>query len=113
MLLRLLAPAQREELQRRDSFTVQVPGRGRFAILPRRSLNVLDLESGRISDEGARILAACPDVRHLERLRLAWNQLTPVGIGLLQRAGARLEADGQHTADQIEEHQHVWEGDCE
>jgi hypothetical protein len=46
LLLRLLAPAQREEFQRRDSFTVQVPGRGRFAILPRRSLNVLDLESG-------------------------------------------------------------------
>jgi uncharacterized protein (TIGR02996 family) len=76
-------------------------------------LRVLDLESGRISDEGARILAACPDVRRLERLRLAWNQLTPVGIGLLQRAGARLEADGQHTAAQIEANEHLWEGDCE
>jgi hypothetical protein len=46
LLLRMLAPAQREELERRDCFTVSVPGRGRFAILPRRTLNVLNLDSG-------------------------------------------------------------------
>ena len=46
LLLRLLAPDQRAELERRDCFTVSVPGRGRFAILPRRTLNVLDLDNG-------------------------------------------------------------------
>jgi hypothetical protein len=46
LLIRLLAPVQRDELERRECFTVQVPGRGRFAILPRRTLNVLNLDSG-------------------------------------------------------------------
>ena len=46
LLMRLLSPAQREELERRNCLTVTVPGRGRFAILPRRTLNVLNLDSG-------------------------------------------------------------------
>ena len=35
-----------------------------------RRLRVLDLRNGRISDEGARLLAASPDLRRLERLVL-------------------------------------------
>jgi len=46
LLMRLLSPAQREEFDRRNCITVTVPGRGRFAILPRRTLNVLNLDSG-------------------------------------------------------------------
>jgi hypothetical protein len=46
LLLRLLSPVQREEFERRNCLTVTVPGRGRFAILPRRTLNVLNLDSG-------------------------------------------------------------------
>lgn len=46
LLMRLLSPAQREEFERRNCLTVTVPGRGRFAILPRRTLNVLNLDSG-------------------------------------------------------------------
>jgi len=46
LLLRMLTPGQRAEFERREAFTVQVPSRGRFAILPRRTLNVLDLETG-------------------------------------------------------------------
>jgi len=46
LLLRMLTPTQRAEFERRDAFTVEVAGRGRFAILPRRTLNVLDMESG-------------------------------------------------------------------
>jgi hypothetical protein len=46
LLVRLLSPAQREEFERRNCVTVTVPGRGRFAILPRRTLNVLNLDSG-------------------------------------------------------------------
>src|SRR5690242_619791 len=44
--MRLATRAQREELEQRDCFTVHVAGRGRFAILPRRTLNVLNLETG-------------------------------------------------------------------
>jgi hypothetical protein len=46
LLLRMLSPAQRDELEHRDCFTVHVAGRGRFAILPRRTLNVLNLDNG-------------------------------------------------------------------
>jgi hypothetical protein len=46
LLVRMLTSAQRAEFERREAFTVEVPGRGRFAILPRRTLNVLDMESG-------------------------------------------------------------------
>jgi uncharacterized protein (TIGR02996 family) len=78
-----------------------------------KQLRVLDLWNSRIGDEGARILAACPDLRRLEKLRLAGNCLTSQGIRLLRDTGVNLEAEGQHTAQQIEDHAHLWEGDCE
>jgi hypothetical protein len=46
LLLKLLSPIQREELRNRDCFSVEVAGRGRFVILPRKTLNVLHAETG-------------------------------------------------------------------
>ena len=40
-----------------------------------RRLLVLDLQNGRVSDEGARRLAASPDFRRLEQVRLSRNML--------------------------------------
>ena len=46
LVVNVMTPPQREEFERRNCLTVTVPGRGRFAILPRRTLNVLNLDSG-------------------------------------------------------------------
>jgi hypothetical protein len=46
LLVKLLSPVQREELRNRDCFSVNVAGRGRFVILPRKTLNVLNAETG-------------------------------------------------------------------
>ena len=78
-----------------------------------RRLRVLDLWNSRVSDEGARILAACPDLRRLERLRLDQNQLTNQGIDLLKAAGVNLEAHSQYDPEQIEHGEHLWQGDME
>src|SRR5262249_49564926 len=69
-----------------------------------KRLRVLDLWSGTITDAGARLLAACPDIRHLQRLRIAQNQLTAEGVQVLQATGVTLEAENQLTAQRIEAH---------
>jgi hypothetical protein len=46
LLLRLLDPAQRLEFDRHGYFAVQVPGRGKFWILPSRVFNVLHSATG-------------------------------------------------------------------
>jgi hypothetical protein len=76
-------------------------------------LKMLDLWNGRISDIGAHALAACPDLHHLERLRLSGNQLTQAGLAALRATGVPVEAEGQFTAAHIAENQHLNEGDVE
>ena len=46
LLIRLLAPAQRQEYLRYGYFTVDAPGWGRFQILSRSVFNVLSMETG-------------------------------------------------------------------
>src|SRR5207248_10830562 len=54
-----------------------------------------------VSDEGARMLAACPDLKRLELLDLSRNELTEAGIAALNAVGIGVETGYQHgsTAD--------------
>jgi uncharacterized protein (TIGR02996 family) len=62
-----------------------------------RRLKVLDLLGGCVTDDGARMLAACPEVKSLERLNLDTNALTADSVSRLRAAGANLTAEGQHA----------------
>ena len=75
-----------------------------------KRLKVLDLRHGCVTDEGARLLAECPDVGGLELLDLGRNQLTAQGVRLLRSAGAKLRADDQHAEGSQE---YLSEGDFE
>jgi uncharacterized protein (TIGR02996 family) len=61
-----------------------------------KRLKVLDLRHGCVQDEGALTLAACPDIKNLEFLCLADNELTPVGQAALKRLGIPVECDTQN-----------------
>jgi uncharacterized protein (TIGR02996 family) len=61
-----------------------------------RRLRTLDLGSSSLTDVGARQLAECPDIRHLESLNLTNNALSAEGITALEATGVRLIADEQH-----------------
>jgi hypothetical protein len=62
----------------------------RSGILKR--LRSLDLRHGCITDQGARILASCPDLRRLEHLDVRRNQLTRAGIQFLESVGINVHA---------------------
>lgn len=65
-----------------------------------KRLKWLDLQHGIMTDTGARLLAACPEVKNLEYLNVNDNALTAVGITALRHAGVRgLHAGGQHALD--------------
>jgi hypothetical protein len=78
-----------------------------------KRLEVLDLWNGRITDAGAQRLAACPDLKHLKRLRISWNALTSAGINALQATGVNLETEGQYNEASLSDHAYLWEGDPE
>jgi uncharacterized protein (TIGR02996 family) len=78
-----------------------------------KRLKVLDLWNGRITDDGARLLASCPDLRNLERLRIAQNQLTAAGIEALEATGIAVEAEQQYGSEAIADRAHLAEGDIE
>ena len=61
-----------------------------------KRLKVLDLQGGCITDDGAKVLAACPDITHLETLNLRANALTQAGIDALTATGVKVDATGQH-----------------
>jgi uncharacterized protein (TIGR02996 family) len=63
-----------------------------------KHLKLLDLRHGHVSDEGARLLASCPDTRNLEVLDLTNNRLTEVGVAALRSAGVAVRADRQQGA---------------
>jgi uncharacterized protein (TIGR02996 family) len=93
-----------------DKGCAEVVGSG---ILQR--LRVLDLNHGCVSDEGARLFAACPDARNLELLSLNRNCLTEAGTGALKAAGVRFAAENQWqpVGDDYEDNQYLYDGDIE
>ncbi len=48
LLTRLLSESQLRELERHGCFTVKIPGRGTFCILPRSTFNVIHLQTGNL-----------------------------------------------------------------
>jgi hypothetical protein len=60
-----------------------------------RRLEVLDLGYGNMTDEGARLLAACPDLKHLSALDVTRNALTASGIAALRDTRIQVVADNQ------------------
>ena len=48
LLTRLLTPQQLQELDKHGCFTVRVPERGTFCILPRSTFNVIHLQTGNL-----------------------------------------------------------------
>jgi hypothetical protein len=84
----------------------------RSGILKR--LRSLDLRHGRITDEGARLLADCPDLGRLEYLNLERNGLTRAGIARLRAAGTKqLRVNDQLAAGEALSGQYLFEGDFE
>ena len=65
-----------------------------------RRLKTLGLGYGNMTDEGARDLAACPDLTRLDLLDVTKSGLTPLGIALLQAAGVRVVAGDQHAPEE-------------
>jgi hypothetical protein len=63
-----------------------------------KRLKFLDLRHGHVSDEGAQLLASCPDARNLEVLDLTNNRLTEAGVAALRTAGVPVRADRQQGA---------------
>jgi hypothetical protein len=64
-----------------------------------RRLKTLDIAYGNMTDEGARLLADCPDLMHLDSLDVSRNALTASGISALEATGVRVVAGEQHAAD--------------
>ena len=64
-----------------------------------RRLKTLGLGYGNMTDEGARILAACPDLKRLDLLDVTKSGLSAQGIALLKGTGIRVVADNQHSPD--------------
>jgi hypothetical protein len=78
-----------------------------------KRLKMLDLSHGRISDKGAEILAACPDLRRLELLNLNYNGLTEKGIAALRAVGMPLRAEEQFSQQEIDDNMYLYGGDPE
>jgi hypothetical protein len=87
--------------------SLEDPGR---TALERRRLKVLDIGYGNMTDAGAQLLAACPDLKHLEALDVSRNALTARGIDDLRRVGIPVIADNQHAPD---EEDYLYEVDVE
>jgi hypothetical protein len=57
-------------------------------------LKVLDLRHGRVTDDGAKMLAACPELKGIE-VDLVNNRLSPIGVAAVARAAARARTEPQ------------------
>lgn len=62
-----------------------------------KRLKVLDLRHGCMTDEGAKGLAACPDLKNLVLLDVSFNALTKAGIDALKAKKVPLAAAHMHT----------------
>jgi uncharacterized protein (TIGR02996 family) len=63
-----------------------------------KRLKMLDLRHGHVTDEGARLLASCPDAKNLEILDLTNNRLSEAGVSALRAVGVPVRADRQQNA---------------
>ncbi|HTU21133.1 MAG TPA: WGR domain-containing protein [Gemmataceae bacterium] len=61
-----------------------------------KRLKVLDLQGGCITDEGARLLAGCPELKHLDYLNLSRNALTKAGEEAIAATGVQSTVSSQH-----------------
>ena len=75
-----------------------------------KRLKVLDLARGCITDAGACTLAACPDLKNLERLDVSCNALTQEGIERLRGTGIQVRAGDQHAEGDTH---YLFEGEME
>jgi hypothetical protein len=76
-------------------------------------LRSLDLRHGCITDEGAHVLCACPELRRLEWLDLDRNALTAEGVARVKAVGVRVRVENQQTADELGDNQYLEEGEFE
>jgi Ran GTPase-activating protein (RanGAP) involved in mRNA processing and transport len=60
-----------------------------------KRLEVLDLRHGCVTDEGARVLAGCPDTRRLRVLDLNRNHMTSAGVEILKGLGIEARVEDQ------------------
>jgi hypothetical protein len=75
-----------------------------------RRLKVLDIGYGDMTDEGARLLAGCPDLKQLDALVVSRNALTEQGIAALKGTGIQVVAENQHADG---ENDYLYEVDLE
>jgi len=68
--------------------------------IPKR-LKMLDLRHGCITDDGANILAECPDIKNLEWLDLDRNGLSRAGVERMKSLGIPLRIDNQQTQAEL------------
>ena len=85
----------------------------RSGILKR--LRVLDLSRGRITSAWAKILAASPDLHHLDVLILDKNCLDSTGIKALEATGVSFCVENQWTpsGDEDDDEEYLYDGDME
>lgn len=75
-----------------------------------KTLKVLDLERGSITDQGAAIFARCHHRKNLERLNLTWNRISAEGLVDLQKAGIRVQAPPYaQFSDDADPRQHLFD----
>ncbi len=74
-----------------------------------KRLKVLDLRFGCIRDDGARLLAQCPDVKGLELLQLEYNQLSEEAEEFLGDVGIPVSCAAQYE----DEDAYLMSGDME
>src|SRR5262249_45073887 len=79
-----------------------------------KRLRVLDLRHGCIGDQGARLLAGCPDLAGLELLDLSRNELARKGIAAVKAVGVPVVTGHQHGPSAGESpREYLYEGDYE
>jgi len=83
-----------------------------------KRLKVLDLQGGCLTDQGAQLLAGCPDLRHLDYLNLSRNALTVIGEQVIVATGVNCTVSSQHSEASVdfgggEVPEYLFEGDIE
>jgi uncharacterized protein (TIGR02996 family) len=76
-------------------------------------LKWLDLRHGCITNEGAKLFAACADAKNLERVDLSRNAVNAWGLHVLRRAGINAVANIPLTDQELADQVFLREGDFE